>query len=189
MKRIMIGAVLFAGAGVLAACGGQGDAPAEDAPSPPAASAPEASAPDADATPADAGSEQADASAAETAGEADPEFAGLPEPYASADYDRGKRTFRQCQSCHTIEDGGPAVLGPNLYGLFGREAGSKEGFAYSNALQEADFVWTPDKLEQWLANPRSFLPGNRMSFAGVRRPEDRHAVIAYLMINTGYEPE
>lgn len=188
MKRIMMGALLLAGAGLVSACGGSDEPATTEAPTPPAESAPEADTPPApEEETAETG--PSEAVVEEAAAETESEFAGLPEPYASADFNRGKRTFRQCQACHTIEEGGPNVLGPNLYGLFGREAGAKEDFAYSKALQDADFTWTPDKLEQWLANPRSFLPGNAMSFAGVRRPDDRHAVIAYLMINTGYGPE
>lgn len=114
-----------------------------------------------------------------------PSFAGLPEPYNAADYARGRRTFKLCQSCHTLNEGGANLVGPNLYGIFGREIGSVEGFTYSSAVENADFTWTPEKLEEWLTSPRDFLPGNKMSFAGVRKPEDRHAVIAYIMLETG----
>lgn len=116
------------------------------------------------------------------------EFANLPEPYRSADYSRGRRTFKLCQSCHTLAEGGPNLVGPNLYGVFGREIGSVDGFRYSDAVTKADFEWTPEVLAQWLENPRGFLPGNNMSFAGVRRPDDRLAVIAYIMVETGWEP-
>lgn len=115
-------------------------------------------------------------------------FEHLPAPYSQADYSLGRRTFKNCGSCHTVVEGGTNLVGPNLHGIFGRKAGSLEGFSYSKALEEADFDWTPDRLESWLANPREYLPGNKMSFAGVRRPEDRHAVIAYLMVESGYEP-
>lgn len=115
-------------------------------------------------------------------------FATLPAPYSEADYAAGRRTFKNCGSCHTLVQGGINLVGPNLYGIFGREAGSLEGFNYSSALTEAKFDWTPERLEQWLASPRDYLPGNKMSFAGVHRPGDRHAVIAYLMVETGYAP-
>ncbi|MGB2389202.1 MAG: c-type cytochrome [Henriciella sp.] len=108
----------------------------------------------------------------------------MEEPYASADYARGRRTFRLCQSCHTVTEGGPNLVGPNLHGLFGREVGTMPGYSYSAAVNDADFVWTPERLDEWLTNPRSFLRGNKMSFAGVRKPEDRLAVIAYLMVET-----
>ena len=116
-------------------------------------------------------------------------FAELPAPYNEADYDRGRRTYRLCQSCHTLAEGGPNLVGPNLYGIFGKDVGAVEGFAYSPAVMEADFVWTPEILNEWLESPREFLPGNRMTFAGVRRPEDRLAVIAFIMLETGYTPE
>ena len=116
-------------------------------------------------------------------------FAALPEPYASADYNRGRRTFKLCQSCHTLNEGGANLVGPNLYGIFGRGIGAVEGFTYSKAVQESDIVWTPEILAEWLESPRNFLPGNKMSFAGVRKPDDRTAVIAYIMAETGYSAE
>lgn len=116
-------------------------------------------------------------------------FAELPEPYQTADYNRGRRTFKLCQSCHTLNEGGQNLVGPNLYGIFGREIGAVEGFTYSKAVQESDIIWTPEILAEWLESPRNFLPGNKMSFAGVRRPEDRTAVIAYIMAETGYSED
>jgi cytochrome c len=116
-------------------------------------------------------------------------FAALPEPYQTADYNRGRRTFKLCQSCHTLNEGGQNLVGPNLYGIFGRGIGEVEDFTYSKAVEESDIVWTPEILAQWLESPRNFLPGNKMSFAGVRRPEDRTAVIAYIMAETGYTGE
>ncbi len=116
-------------------------------------------------------------------------FEALPAPYNTADEARGRRTFKLCQSCHTLAEGAPNLVGPNLYGVFGRDVGGVEGFAYSQAVQDADFVWTPEILDEWLTNPRDFLPGNRMSFAGVRREEDRLGVIAYIMAETGYTTE
>lgn len=113
-------------------------------------------------------------------------IAELPEPYASAEYNRGRRVFRRCQACHTVNDGGASRSGPNLYGVFGRQAGGIEGFRYSKALREADFEWTPARLDEWLQNPRSFLTGNRMAFSGLRNETDRVAVIAYIMAETGY---
>ncbi|MEM6652160.1 MAG: cytochrome c family protein [Pseudomonadota bacterium] len=113
-------------------------------------------------------------------------FAALPEPFASADFNRGRRTFKLCQSCHTLNEGGQNLVGPNLYGVFGREIGGVDGYTYSKAVQESDIIWTPEILAEWLESPRNFLPGNKMSFAGVRRAEDRTAVIAYIMAETGY---
>lgn len=115
------------------------------------------------------------------------EFAALPAPYNQASYSTGKRVFRLCSTCHTTAEGGPNSIGPNLHGIFGRQVGSLEGFNYSDAVKSADFMWSPEQLEQWLENPRDFLPGNRMTFQGVRKPGDRDAVIAYLMLETGWE--
>ena len=112
------------------------------------------------------------------------EFASLPEPYKSADYARGKRVFRTCSSCHMLDPEAGNLVGPNLHGMFDRKAGALEGFDYSKALQEADFQWTAEELDNWLANPRTYLPGNNMSFTGVRREPDRVAVIAYLLAET-----
>ena len=78
--------------------------------------------------------------------------------------------------------------GPNLHGVFGREAGSKEGFTYSQALQDANFTWDASHLDHWLANPQTALPGNRMAFAGVRDETQRRDVIAYLMVEAAEQP-
>lgn len=161
---------------MLVACGG-GDAPSETTSNNTAASdTTTAAAPATPATPAT------------TPVEAEPSeaFAALPEPYKSADYNRGRRTFKLCQSCHTLNEGGQNLVGPNLYGMFGRDIGAVEGYTYSKAVQDSDIVWTPEILGEWLESPRNFLPGNKMSFAGVRKPEDRTAVIAYIMAETGY---
>jgi cytochrome c len=108
----------------------------------------------------------------------------LPAPYAEADYASGRRAFLQCAACHLTASGGPPRVGPHLEGLFGRPVGAVEGFAYSPALKEAAFAWDAQRLDAWLAGPRSFLPGNRMAFAGVPDPDVRRDLIAYLMVDT-----
>lgn len=115
-----------------------------------------------------------------------PEFASLPEPYKSASYAAGNRTFKLCQSCHLTAEGAGNLVGPNLHGLFGRQVATAEGFDYSPALKAETFIWEPEHLDHWLANPGTFVAGNRMSFSGVRKESDRTAVIAYLMVETGY---
>lgn len=104
--------------------------------------------------------------------------------YAGADRDNGQRLAQMCKACHTLGDGGAHMIGPNLFGFFGKPAGSAARYAYSAALQEADFVWTPRALDAWLAQPARFLPGNRMSYPGVSSASDRADVIAYLLEST-----
>lgn len=172
--------ILVAGTAIslLSACGG--DEPTDSAETKKTVEKPAVTETSSPTTPSPA------APVAEPAGPAE-EFAALPEPYRSADYKAGRRTFKLCQSCHTLNAGGQNLVGPNLYGVFGREIGGVESFGYSKAVEAADFIWTPEKLDEWLVSPRNFLPGNKMSFAGVRKERDRLAVIAYIMAETGYE--
>ena len=111
-------------------------------------------------------------------------IASLPAPYNAASYEAGRRVFAQCRSCHTIDEGAGNRVGPNLHGLFGRQIGSVEGFNYSQPVQDADFAWDAERLDHWLQNPQTFLPGNRMAFAGVRDETQRRDLIAYLLVET-----
>lgn len=108
--------------------------------------------------------------------------------YADANLNNGRRLFRRCAACHTVNDGGRHLVGPNLSGMFSRGAGEAAGYNYSPALRDADFDWTPERLDEWLADPRGFLPGNRMSFVGLRTEAERLDVIAYIMVETAAEP-
>lgn len=105
-------------------------------------------------------------------------------PYSLADPSNGARQARVCRACHSFDKGGPNMIGPALYGFFGTAVGTREGFDYSPAVQDADFVWTPRALDAWLAQPGRFLPGNRMTFAGVLDSRDRDDLIAYLLQTT-----
>lgn len=115
-------------------------------------------------------------------------LAALPAPYNTGNLENGRKQFALCRSCHNITPGGPNMTGPNLYGVFGRKAGTHEGFKYSDAVKNADFVWDAEKLDSWLTNPQTFLPGNRMTFVGVKDPQKRIDLIAYLKVESGYKP-
>jgi cytochrome c len=105
-------------------------------------------------------------------------------PWADADVQLGERIAFQCKACHTLQRDGVIMVGPNLFGVFGRAAASTNGFDYSPALQNAGLTWSPTALDAWLANPARFLPGNRMPFAGISDKADRDALIAYLLMET-----
>ena len=113
-------------------------------------------------------------------------LASLPAPYNTADLANGQTKFGLCQSCHTITPGGANMTGPNLHGVFGKTAASHPDYKYSDALKAAGFVWDGDKLNQWLEKPQTFLPGTKMTFAGLKEPKDRADLIAYLMVETGH---
>jgi cytochrome c len=103
---------------------------------------------------------------------------------AAGDPEPGAQVFRTCAACHTLEPGVHRT-GPSLAGVFGRKAGTAEGFhRYSQALKSADLVWREDTLSGFLADPQTFLPGNRMTFAGIADAQARADVIAYLKDTT-----
>lgn len=99
-----------------------------------------------------------------------------PPVFAAAD---GEKTYKKCQACHSL-DAGRHRMGPSLFGIFGAKAGAVDGYAYSLAMENSGIVWDAESLDAFLANPRKMLSGTRMFFPGLRREEDRKAVIAYL---------
>lgn len=125
---------------------------------------------------------------AKAPGAPNPALAGLPPPYNTADVDHGKQLFAQCRSCHSIAEGGADMTGPNLHGMFGRKAGGKEGYKYSPAMAAAGFTWDAAHLDGWLAAPRTYLPGTKMTFLGMAEEKDRVDLIAYLKTETGFKP-
>lgn len=98
---------------------------------------------------------------------------------AQGDAAKGKRLFARCQACHSVEPG-QNKIGPTLAGLFGREAGAVEGFNYSDAMKSADVVWDEETVSAYLADPKEYIPGNRMLFPGLRKEQDRADIVAYL---------
>ncbi len=111
-------------------------------------------------------------------------LAGLGDAYLVADLQNGARQFRRCQACHTLDAGGRHTVGPNLHGTVNAAAAGQDGFSYSRQLRESGLVWDAATLDAWLENPRSMIPGNRMSFVGLRDAEDRRDVIAYIAVET-----
>ena len=100
---------------------------------------------------------------------------------ASADIAKGEAQFKKCAACHNVDPGGANGTGPALYGIVGRPIAAATGFAYSDALSGMKGQnWDWDNLWGWLKSPKAFMAGNKMSFAGISKPEDRAAVIAYL---------
>jgi cytochrome c len=102
------------------------------------------------------------------------------------DADAGKKIFNRCAACHDL--GEKNKIGPHLEGLFGRTAGSLPDFNYSPAMKEAGekgLVWNEETLDQYLTDPKGFIPKNRMAFAGLKKEDDRANVIAYLKEETG----
>lgn len=104
----------------------------------------------------------------------------LPNGARAADIAAGKTLFNRCQICHTIEAGAGSKVGPDLHGIFGREAGTADHFAYSETMRHSGIVWNDETLGQFLRNPRKFIPGNRMAFPGIKDDKDLADLLAYL---------
>lgn len=100
---------------------------------------------------------------------------------ANADIAKGETQFKKCASCHTIDKGGANGIGPNLFGIVGSHHAHLAAFGYSDAMKATgDKSWTWEALSHWIANPKKYIPGNKMSFAGIGKPEDRANLIAFL---------
>ncbi len=99
---------------------------------------------------------------------------------ASADPAKGEQVFKKCAACHNAEPGGANALGPALYGVMGNPVAGHPGFAFSGALKEKGGQWDWAQMSAWLANPKKYAPGTKMTFAGLSNPEDRANVMAFL---------
>jgi cytochrome c len=95
------------------------------------------------------------------------------------DANLGKGLFQECAACHSTKPG-EVMLGPSLAGTYGRKAGAVEGFRYTNALKKSGVVWDEVTLDAYIADPQVAIPGGRMPYSGMAKPEDRKNLIAYL---------
>ena len=115
-----------------------------------------------------------------------PELAAL---LAGADLHKGKVLFLQCRACHSIvPEAESGKIGPTLYGVLGRKAGSVSDFAYSEAVAGSGITWTADQIDRWLQRPSEFLPGNKMVFVGIKDPQDRANIIAFIQDESAKPP-
>jgi cytochrome c len=104
-------------------------------------------------------------------------LAGLSPASATGNAENGKRLYNQCRSCHTPDK---SSIGPKHCDLINRKIASVPGYQYSPAMQQSEIIWTPENIDQFLANPGQFIPRNFMPFAGIKKPEERSDIIAYL---------
>ena len=101
----------------------------------------------------------------------------------AADVGKGKAVFEQCAACHSL-DGSGDYDGPTLKGVIGRKAGSLEDYRYSAAMKRSDVTWDAGTLDEYVADPQAFIPGNRMAFAGISDNTQRDDLVAYLAVAT-----
>ncbi|MDJ0942379.1 MAG: cytochrome c family protein [Kiloniellales bacterium] len=101
----------------------------------------------------------------------------------AADLKKGKKVFNKCKACHALEAGKKKV-GPSLHGVFGRKAGTVDGFKYSKAMVDSGIVWDDATITEYLKRPKKYIPGNKMAFAGLKKQDDIDNLLAYLRENT-----
>jgi cytochrome c len=108
------------------------------------------------------------------------DFQKVAEQLRNASVENGQAVFKKCATCHTANEGGRNGTGPNLWNIVGRKVGGAEGFNYSGAVKEKGGEWNYETLAKYLHDPRSFIPGNRMAFAGVKDTGELADLLAYL---------
>jgi cytochrome c len=99
--------------------------------------------------------------------------------WADCDAAAGKKQFNKCSACHSIEPG-VQMMGPSLHGLMGREVGTTEGFAFSGAMEQADFKWNEEALSVFLEDPQKYVPGTVMPFGGIKKVDQRKLLACYI---------
>ena len=104
--------------------------------------------------------------------------------FASTSAAEGAKVFKKCAACHSIAEGGKNKIGPALWGVLGRQAGSLPDYKYSKAMAAYDKDWTFEEMNGYLKKPQSYIKGTKMAFAGLRRERDRASVILYLNQNS-----
>jgi cytochrome c len=98
----------------------------------------------------------------------------------AADVAAGQAAFARCKICHSVQAGAPSPVGPNLHGVFGRKAGTLEGYSYSEAMKNSGIVWDDETLTKYLRDPRGTMPGNKMAFPGIKSDDEVPNLLAYL---------
>lgn len=102
----------------------------------------------------------------------------------AGDAKKGERVYRKCKACHSME-AGKRMIGPSLNGIFGRQAGSVEGYKYSKNMKTLGVAWDDATLTEYLKAPRKYVKGTKMAFAGLRKPKDIEDLLAYMRENGG----
>ena len=122
---------------------------------------------------------------ASTSGEAETkekvvEVVDIKKLLAMGDLAHGEKVFKKCSACHQIAPGGKNMIGPNLWSVIGRTAGSVSDYKYSKAMVAYGKEWTFEEMNSYLIKPQSYVKGTKMAFAGLRKEKDRASVILYL---------
>ncbi len=100
--------------------------------------------------------------------------------FAEGDAVKGQKVFKKCKACHTVNEGGKKLIGPNLFGIVGKKSAQMEGFKYSKAMTASGLTWDDATLDTFLKKPKAMIKKTKMTFAGLKKDKQRANVIAYL---------